>query len=93
MQEKKIPVTYVLFPDEGHGFARPENSLAFNAVTEAFVARFLGGRYEPIGEAFEGSTVTVPTGADTVPGLDEALKERKSEVQPAESITETKEDA
>src|SRR6185436_5951295 len=32
MQEKKIPVTYVLFPDEGHGFARPENSLAFFAV-------------------------------------------------------------
>src|SRR5262249_6828720 len=29
MQEKKIPVTYVLFPDEGHGFARPENRLAF----------------------------------------------------------------
>ncbi len=81
MQEKKIPVTYVLFPDEGHGFARPENSLAFTAVTEAFVARFLGGRYEPIGEAFEGSTVTVPAGADTVPGLDKALKDRKAEAQ------------
>ena len=38
MQEKKIPVTYVLFPDEGHGFARPENSLAFTAVTEAFLS-------------------------------------------------------
>ena len=38
MQEKKIPVTYVLYPDEGHGFARPENRLAFNAVTEAFLA-------------------------------------------------------
>src|SRR5207244_1804344 len=36
MEAKKIPVTYVLFPDEGHGFARPENSLAFNAVVEAF---------------------------------------------------------
>ena len=30
-----IPVTYVLYPDEGHGFARPENSISFNAITEA----------------------------------------------------------
>ena len=74
MQEKKIPVTYVLYPDEGHGFARPENRMSFNAVSEAFLAEFLGGRYEPIGKDFEGSTITVPTGADDVPGLVEALK-------------------
>jgi dipeptidyl aminopeptidase/acylaminoacyl peptidase len=69
MTEKNIPVTYVLFPDEGHGFARPENRLAFYAITEAFLARHLGGRYEAIGDAFKGSTVTVPNGADDVPGL------------------------
>jgi dipeptidyl aminopeptidase/acylaminoacyl peptidase len=79
MQKQKIPVTYVLFPDEGHGFARPANRLAFNAVTEAFLARHLGGRYEPIGEAFQGSTVTVPTGAEGVPGLPAALKKHKPE--------------
>jgi dipeptidyl aminopeptidase/acylaminoacyl peptidase len=73
MQEKKIPVTYVLFPDEGHGFQRPENSLAFNAVTEAFLARHLGGRFEAIGDALTGSTITVPTGAADVPGLTTAL--------------------
>ncbi|HTQ40993.1 MAG TPA: S9 family peptidase [Pirellulales bacterium] len=73
MQDKNIPVTYVLFPDEGHGFARPENEMAFNAVSEAFLAKILGGRYEPIGTAFEGSTITVPTGADDVPGLPAAL--------------------
>lgn len=77
MQDKKIPVTYVLFPDEGHGFARPENRLAFNAVTEAFLAEHLGGRYEPIGDAFAGSTVTVPEGATQVPGLEQALAARK----------------
>jgi dipeptidyl aminopeptidase/acylaminoacyl peptidase len=76
MQEKKIPVTYVLFPDEGHGFARPPNRLAFNAVAEAFLAQHLGGRSEPIGTAFDGSTITVPTGAGGVPGLSEALKKR-----------------
>src|SRR5262249_2161486 len=73
MKEKNIPVTYVVFPDEGHGFARPENNLAFNAVSEAFLARHLGGRYEPIGDAFTGSTITVPTGAGDVPGLAEKL--------------------
>jgi len=73
MSEKKIPVTYVLFPDEGHGFARPNNSLAFNAVTEAFLAVHLGGRYEAIGDAFAGSTITVPAGAADVPGLVEKL--------------------
>ena len=69
MQDKKIPVTYVLFPDEGHGFARPENRLAFYAVTEAFLAKNLGGRYEALGDACKGSTITVPTGAEDIPGL------------------------
>ena len=73
MQEKHIPVSYVLFPDEGHGFHRPENNLAFNAVTEAFLAVHLGGRYEAIGDAFKGSTITVPVGATGVPGLTAAL--------------------
>ncbi len=74
MQKHKIPVTYVLYPDEGHGFARPENQLSFYAVTEAFLAEHLGGRYEPIGDAFEDSSITVPTGAGQVPGLSEAVK-------------------
>ncbi len=73
MQEKGIAVTYVLYPDEGHGFARPENNLSFLAVTEAFMAPILGGRCEPIGADFEGSTISVPTGAGEVPGLAEAL--------------------
>lgn len=73
MQDKKIPVTYVLFPDEGHGFARPANRLAFNAIAEAFLSEVLGGRYEPIGEAFNGSSITVPVGSEGVPGLAEVL--------------------
>jgi dipeptidyl aminopeptidase/acylaminoacyl peptidase len=74
MTEKKIPVTYVLYPDEGHGFRRPENNKSFNAVTEAFLAKQLGGRFEPIGKDFTGAKITVPTGAEHVPGLAEALK-------------------
>jgi dipeptidyl aminopeptidase/acylaminoacyl peptidase len=74
MQERKIPVCYVLYPDEGHGFARPENRMSFNAVTEAFLAKHLGGRYQEVGGDFRGSQITVPTGADQVPGLSQALK-------------------
>lgn len=81
MKLKKIPVTYVLYPDEGHGFARPENRLSFNAVSEAFLAEHLGGRCEPIGEAFHGSTITVPVGAEQVPGLKEALEKHQAEAK------------
>jgi acetyl esterase/lipase len=73
MKEKNIPVTYVLYPDEGHGFRRPENNKSNNAVTEAFLAEQLGGRFQPVGKDFEGATIQVPTGADQVPGLAEAL--------------------
>lgn len=73
MQAKDIPVTYVLYPDEGHGFVRPENNLSFNAIAEAFLAGCLGGRYEPIGDDFEGSSLQVLVGAKEVPGLEETL--------------------
>ncbi|MFN3288007.1 MAG: alpha/beta hydrolase family protein, partial [Sphingomonadaceae bacterium] len=73
MQAKNIPVTYVLFPDEGHGFARPENNIAFMAVAENFLARCLGGRAEPIGDTVARSTALVPHGAQYAPGLNEAL--------------------
>ncbi len=81
MQEKKIPVTYVLFPDEGHGFQRPENSKAFNAVAEGFLAQCLGGRAQPIGDDLAGSSISVPAGAEGVPGLAEALKTHKASVR------------
>jgi dipeptidyl aminopeptidase/acylaminoacyl peptidase len=71
MKAKNIPVTYVLFPDEGHGFARPENNIAFNAVAENFLQTCLGGRAEPIGDALNNSTGKVLEGAQVVSGLDQ----------------------
>lgn len=47
MRKAGKPVTYLLFPDEGHGFARPHNRLIFSAAAESFLAKYLGGRYEP----------------------------------------------
>ncbi|MCA9709240.1 MAG: S9 family peptidase [Myxococcales bacterium] len=74
MTKRGIPVTYVLYPDEGHGFHRPQNVGSFNAITEAFLAQCLGGAHEPFDDAFEGSSLTVPVGAEHVPGLVEALR-------------------
>jgi dipeptidyl aminopeptidase/acylaminoacyl peptidase len=47
MRKNSKPVEYYVFPDEGHGFARPENRTAFNAASEEFLAKYLGGRFEP----------------------------------------------
>ena len=49
MRQADKPVEYALYTDEGHGFARPENRLHFYAVAEEFLAKHLGGRYEPTG--------------------------------------------
>ena len=51
MRKNNKPVEYYVFPDEGHGFARPENRMAFNAASEEFLARYLGGRFEPPSDA------------------------------------------
>lgn len=77
MQAKNIPVTYILFPDEGHGFARPENNLAFYAAAEEFLGACLGGRVEPVGDDLRGSSITVPNGLDLLPGLKAAYEARR----------------
>jgi len=46
IKSKGIDYEYMLFPDEGHGFAKPENRLKFYAAAEKFLAQHLGGRYE-----------------------------------------------
>ena len=69
---KQIPVTYVLYADEGHGFARPENRISFYAITENFLGKCLGGRAEALA-AFPGAKMTVPQGAEGVPGLTQAI--------------------
>ena len=38
------PVKYLVAPDEGHGFARPINTLAYVTAMEDFFAQYLGGR-------------------------------------------------
>lgn len=76
MQQAGVEVTYIVYPDEGHGFAKPANNMSFYAITEVFLGQCLGGRYEPIDVQIEGSSVQVPVGAEHIPGLNEALAMR-----------------
>ena len=58
MKKAGLPVQYVIYADEGHGFQRPENRLHFFAITEKFLYEHLGGRAEELGN-LTGHTATV----------------------------------
>lgn len=76
MKEKGLPVTFIRFPDEGHGFTRPQNNQSFYAACEIFLQQNLGGRAEPL-KLVPGTTINVPEGAQHIPGLAEAIKALK----------------
>jgi acetyl esterase/lipase len=76
MRAKGLPVTYVLYPEEGHGFAEPANRISFYAIAEAFLAEHLGGRAEAFGGDFAGAKFEVGEGVGEVPGLSTTLAAR-----------------
>jgi dipeptidyl aminopeptidase/acylaminoacyl peptidase len=47
LRDRGFPVEYIVAPDEGHGFVRPVNRMAMDAAIEKFLAKHLGGRYQP----------------------------------------------
>jgi dipeptidyl aminopeptidase/acylaminoacyl peptidase len=66
LRDRGFPVEYINAPDEGHGFARPENNMAFVAAMEKFLATHVGGRYqedmpENIAKRLEEITVDINT--------------------------------
>ncbi len=76
MTANGLPVTYVLYSDEGHGLERPESRLSWYAIAETFLARHLGGRAEPIGGDLAGANLHVCEGAAHLPELAKALDGR-----------------
>jgi len=61
MMKKQIPVEYVLFPDEGHGFYKSQNNRAANAIQESFLQKILKGRLEPIEADVKNSSAKMIT--------------------------------
>ena len=57
MKARNLPIDFVVFPDEGHGWANPRNALAWAALEEAFLQQHIGGRAEPAGDAFSQSSM------------------------------------
>ena len=68
MEQRGIPVTYVTFPDEGHGWTGREPSWP-STPSSTVPGKHLGGRAEPIGDAFSGSSVKIEAGRHLIPGL------------------------
>jgi len=60
MKEKALPYIYMLFLDEGHGFARPQNRFAFYGVAERFLAENLGGNFEMLTNEELDKTTLLP---------------------------------
>jgi len=50
LKDNGVDHEYMLFEDEGHGFARPENRIKFYGAAEEFLAKHLGGRFETSAE-------------------------------------------
>jgi dipeptidyl aminopeptidase/acylaminoacyl peptidase len=58
MRAKGLPVEYVVYSDEGHGFARPDNRLDFYGRAETFLAKYVGGRAEAF-TSVDGATASL----------------------------------
>ncbi len=76
LRNNSVAVTYLFYPDEGHGFARPENNLSFAAVAENFLAQCLGGKSEDFGNDLKGSSVKALEGVGEISGLKKALRSK-----------------
>jgi dipeptidyl aminopeptidase/acylaminoacyl peptidase len=71
LQQRKQPVTYVTYKDEGHVFRRAANRISLAAVVEAFLVQNLGGggRAEPVGDDFKASSIEFRAGRELIKGL------------------------
>ncbi len=79
MKKHHLPVIYLLYPDEGHGFSRPENNMSFMAITEQFLKQHLGGEAEPVENAIKDSSVVVLEDSDRLTSeLSTQVKQKKA---------------
>jgi dipeptidyl aminopeptidase/acylaminoacyl peptidase len=85
MRARGASVTYLAFPDDGADLGHAQNRLAYLAVLEHFLGDCLGGRVEPVGNAFENANLIAYEGAVNVPGLSAFARRMAAPTQPAPS--------
>ncbi|WP_310622059.1 S9 family peptidase [Flexibacterium corallicola] len=69
LQQYSIPVIYAVYPDEGHSIQKKQNRRSYHAVVEHFLMEHLGGRCEPVGGDFEGSSLQFSAGRELLGGI------------------------
>jgi dipeptidyl aminopeptidase/acylaminoacyl peptidase len=69
LQRCAVEVIYLVFPDEGHSFVQMPNLLAFFAAVEMFLAKHLGGRFEPPDTHVRRSSMRIEAGAELLRGF------------------------
>lgn len=83
MRGRETPFVYLLYPDEGHGLARPQNRRSFYASAEVFLSNCLGGAAQPLTAAdFEGASVQVVSGAGFIEGLSALAPQAPAQPRP-----------
>jgi dipeptidyl aminopeptidase/acylaminoacyl peptidase len=70
LQQRRHPVTYLVYADETHDYRSDDSWISFWAVAERFLHKHLGGTYEPFGDEMQRARFTVAAGAEFVPGLE-----------------------
>lgn len=74
LRDRNVPVTYITYSQEGHGFSRPESRISLLGVVEMFLENQLGGRAEPVDKIdLEKASVSVEAGMENIPDLGRLL--------------------
>jgi dipeptidyl aminopeptidase/acylaminoacyl peptidase len=69
MRGRNASFVYLLYPDEAHGLAKPQNKLSFYATAEGFLGRCLGGPVQPLADDFRGASAFTMAGLNYLPDL------------------------
>ena len=69
LRELHRPVTYLVYPEEGHDFRDPGTWVSFWSVAERFLSGHLGGRYESGAGPLLDGVGRLVAGAELIPGF------------------------
>jgi hypothetical protein len=74
MRKNGGKVLFVVYPDEGHGFVRPENNIDFAGRAEELLHEAIGGCFEPWQKAPGAYRRAKVKGASAASALAQAAK-------------------